>query len=261
MRAVITSFHNYVPMYDHKYFNVISDYFFTNFSRYWHHEVDRLYILDSNWDLGFSVPKNLEYPNKIIVLKSDPNDRYYEAYKKVLPLIDADKILLMDNDMVVYRKGIVEKTFDLLDDYDVVSIYDTCGTYTTDKLNGKNKFCPYWFATKTDLLKKYTDIEWGPHMPHSETLGYLAQAMLDDGINPYEWEEDKTDEGKDLGYYHIRAGSTPAYLLTHRNFGDRQVYENYIYNQPANEILRQVDWYEKMGGDGSEIREDLRKKQ
>ena len=70
--------------------------------------------------------------------------------------------------------------------YDVVSIYDTIGTYKTDKLHGKNKFCPYLFATRKELLMKYRDIDWGSNMPESETLGKLTKAMLDDGLKPYE---------------------------------------------------------------------------
>lgn len=267
-RAVITSFHNYCSMYDHRYFNVISDYYLENFKKYWRDEVDHLYLLDSNWDFP-----PLDDP-KITIIKTDPNLRYYDAYKEVLPEIKEDLVLFLDNDFVIYRKDIVGRVFRLLQpyldmdvepnqtkiDHDVVSIYDTCGTYATDKLNGKNKFCPYFFATRKNLLTKYIDVEWGPDMPYCETLGHLTEKMLEDGVRPYEMEEDKTDEGKDLGYYHIRAGSTVAYLLTTKHFGDKETYWSYIKNQPSSELLRHCDWYDKMGGDSSEIRKDLNEK-
>ena len=97
--------------------------------------------------------------------------------------------------------------------YDVVSIIDSIGTYKTDKLKNGNKLCPYLFATRTELLKKYLDVEWGPDMPYCETLGHLTEAMLKDNVRVFELEEDKTDfPTKDLGYYHVRAGSTPAWL-------------------------------------------------
>lgn len=278
-RAVVTSFHNYCPMYDHKYFNVISDFYLQNFNKYWKDEVDHLYLLDSNWDFP-----PIDDP-KITVIKTDSNLRYYDAYKKVLPDIKEDLVLFMDNDFVIYRPWIVERPFHRLSidkwcvhglgnqictdcwnsgvryqKYDVVSIYDTCGTYTTDKLNGKNKFCPYFFAARKELLMKYLDVEWGPSMPEHETLGKLTEKMLDDGVRPYEMEEDKTDEGKDLGYYHIRAGSTVSYLLTHKHFGNKETYWEYLKNQPSQELLRHCDWFDRMGGDASEIRKDLDEK-
>lgn len=141
--------------------------------------------------------------------------------------------------------------------YDVVTIIDQIGEYTTTQLKNGNKFCPYWFATNKDRLMGYRDIDWGPNMPHSETLGKLTEAMLDDGVTVYEWEEDKSNclllEGgaiaeippdhKSLGYYHIRAGSSPAYLLATREYGDRKTYDDYINNQPKVEYLRQMAWY------------------
>ena len=52
---------------------------------------------------------------------------------------------------------------------------------------------------------KYLDIDWGPNMPEHETLGKLTEKMLDDGVRPYEFEEDKnsiyfdgTKDGYDL---------------------------------------------------------------
>ena len=151
--------------------------------------------------------------------------------------------------------------------YDIVSIYDTCGTYKTDKLNGKNKFTPYWFAASKELLMKYLRVDWGDHMPHSETLGYLTEAMLNDGVRPYEMEEDKGDvvfspfkTAKDLGYYHVRAGSTIAYLLAskHDTPEHNQQYKDYLKNQPESEILRHCGWYTYMNGDATEILFDLK---
>lgn len=273
-KAVITSFHNYCPMYDHKYFDVLLDYYIHNFNKYWRDEVDHLYLIDSNWDIEVDDPK-------ITVIKTNPNWRYYEAYKEVLPQVKEDLVGLLDNDMVIYRKGVIEAAFKALDKADVASIYDTIGDYKTDKLNGKNKFCPYFFFTRKELLEKYKDVDWGSNMPEYETLGKLTEVMLADGLKPFEFEEDKTDIfiecgngldkcnwdvsvhreiGKNLGYYHVRAGSTAAYLLTTREFGNRQTYDDYLKNQPESELLRHIKWFEKMGGDASQIKEDLRKK-
>lgn len=258
VNCIVTSFHNYTSMFNHKYFDVLLDYYIDNL-RKWDDEVDKVYLLDSGWGIKTDHPK-------VEVVESDPNKRYYEAYKWILPQIKDDKVLFLDNDMVIWKKGVVKNAFDILDEgYDVVSIYDTCGTYKTDKLNGNNKFCPYFFCTKRELLMKYLDIEWAPLMPEYETLGLLTHKMLDDGIKPYEIKEDKDsiyfdgtkDKGKKLGYYHIRAGSTPAYLLTHKHFGDKKTYDDYIKTSPKREILRQLAWYYWMTEEQTKEREDV----
>jgi len=245
-KAVVVAFHQYTPFGD-EFYRPIFDFFIKNYREIWGKEVDKLYILDSTW--------NVDKADDYEVIKVDPSLRYYDAYKHVLPQIKEDLVLFMDNDMVVYREGVVAKTFKKLGDgFDVVSIYDTCGDYKTTKLNGQNKFCPYWFATSTKLLMKYRDCEWGPNMPEHETLGKLTELMLNDGVIPYEIEEDKnsilfdgtSDKKKNLGYYHVRAGSTPAYLLATKNYGDIRTYEKYVTEQPRNEYLRQFAWYEGM---------------
>lgn len=154
--------------------------------------------------------------------------------------------------------------------YDVVSIIDEIGIYKTNKLKNGNKMCPYLFATRKDLLMKYRDIDWGPHLPHSETLGLLTEAMLNDGIIPYEWEEDKSnilfdgihldtiwrnpEKGKNLGYYHVRSGTVPAVLLAWRSSPEhRHTYEEYIKNQPKSEYLRQIAWFYEMTDANKEV--------
>ena len=253
-RAVMTAFHNYTYMQDRRYYKPIFDYFMKNFKEVWYDEVDKLYLVDSTWGIEYKDPK-------VEILKMDASTRYYNAYKMLLSRVKEDLILFMDNDMVVYRKWIVDNTFRKLEgNCDVVSIYDTLGDYHFDELGGQSKFCPYWFATKVELLKKYRYVEWGPNMPVHETLGELTKEMLVNGVKPEEMEEDKTDEGKDLGYYHIRAGSTPAYLLTTKFYGNSDEYWSYLKNQPESEILRHCNWYDRMGGDSSEIRKDLSEK-
>ncbi|MEK6884326.1 MAG: hypothetical protein AABY22_32140, partial [Nanoarchaeota archaeon] len=138
-----------------------------------------------------------------------------------------------------------------------VSIIDQIGTYKTDKLKNGNKFCPYWFGTRKELLLKYLNVDWGNKMPEYETLGKLTEKMLEDGARIYEWEEDKSnilfdgtkspEKGKNLGYYHVRSGSTPAVLLAWKNSPEHQVqYQEYIKNQPKSEYLRQIFLYQYM---------------
>lgn len=246
-KAVITAFHKYQP-YGGEYYAPILDFYLDNMRKNWRGDVDEVYLLDSTW----GIPEGKDYK----VIKVDPSLRYYDAYRWALPFIKEEAVLFLDNDMVIYKPGVVGYIFSMLDggfpDFDVVSIYDTCGTYTTYKLNGANKFCPYLFATSTDYLRMFANLDWGPHMPESETLGALTAEMLLRGAHPYEMQEDKSNicfdgtkdgrKSKDLGYYHIRAGSVPALLLAYK-YNDPDKYWDYLKTQPKNEYLRQMAWY------------------
>lgn len=270
-RAIIQAWHKYTP-FGGEFYEPIFDFQMKTLAKY-SHEFEKLYIADSNWDADL---KNYPYTSEVIEV--DPSLRYYDAYKEVLPQIKEDLVLFMDNDMIVYKPFQISNTFAFLENlwqknppetsFDVVSIYDTIGTMKVNLPDGKNKFCPYWFSTRKDLLMKYLNVDWSPDaMPYTETFGLLTEAMLKDGVRPYEWPEDKGDVDfsngikteKDTGTYHIRSGSVPAYLLATKHYGDRKTYDDYLKNQPHKEILRHCDWYRFMGGDSREIEFDLRK--
>lgn len=254
-KAIICSFHCYTP-FGRKFYQPIEDYFMAAMTKY-KNEFDHLYIIDSQW--GFE-----KLPGWATLFPLSPHLRYYDAYKFVLPSIKEDEVLLLDNDMVIYRPRVICEAFEWLKSHGVVSIYDTIGTKHYQKLGGQSKFCPYFFAAKTETLKQFLDCEWGP-VPWGETLSELTAKMLESGICPKEIEEDKSNflfgeknegKSKNLGYYHIRSGSTPAYLLSHRERGDKQ-YADYIKHQPRSEYLRQFAWYQIMGGDVTPILKDL----
>jgi len=212
-------------------------------------EYDKIYFLDSNWEID---PKKIE-GLKAEIVRIGPHERYYDAYKKFLPEVKEDLVLLMDNDMLVYRTGIIGSAFLKMNEgYGAASIFDTIGDWTFSQFNGKSKVCPYFFCTRKELLMKYRDCEWGPAMPQHETLGMLSKGMADDGVKVFEFEEDKSnclfdgtkdgEKSKNLGYYHIRAGSVPAVLLAYKD-NDEDQYWSYLNTQPKTEYLRQFVWY------------------
>lgn len=274
-RAILIPFHKYTPFGD-KFYQPLLDFFLKSMKKY-QDEYDKIYLLDSTWSIAWT-PELREA--KVEVIKVNPSLRYYDAYKEVLPMVKEDLVLFLDDDMVIYKRGVIDKAFNLIhcideDDHqdqpcDVVTIIDQIGEYETDKLKNGNKFCPYFFATRKELLMKYLDVDWGPDMPYCETLGHLTESMLNDGVKVYEFEEDKsgiifdgseqypeqhTEGGK--GYYHVRAGSTMAYLLATKKHGDMKTYEDYLKNQPKSEILRHCAWYSYMGGIPDTILTDL----
>src|SRR3990167_7474118 len=200
-RCILVNFHLYTP-FGKIYYQPMLD-FFLKQMREFQDEYDHLYLLDSNWEID---PKEIE-GMKATIIRTSPQMRYYDCYRQVIPLIKEDLVFFLDNDSVIWDEG----------HQDVVTIIDEIGEYKTDKLKNGNKFTPYWFATRKELLMKYLDVEWGDHMPHSETFGLLTEAMLNDDVKVYEWPETKDsiyfDGHKDgekqahQGYYsHIRGG-------------------------------------------------------
>lgn len=265
--AILVCFHKYTP-FGGEYYESLLDFFLTSMKKY-QDEYDMIYLLDSTWNID---PTKLE-GMKAKIIKVDPSLRYYDAYKVVLPQIKEELVLFLDNDMVIYKPKVIQSAFTSLEswgqDMDVVSIMDTIGTYTTKHLTLGNKLCPYFFAAKKAVLMKYLDIEWGSHMPHSETFGLLTEAMVNDRVRIKELEDDKTEvrswepleTEKKFGFYHIRAGSTIAYLLATKHYGDIKTYEDYLKYQPNSEITRHMKWYKYMRGDPKEILEDLNAKE
>lgn len=275
-RAILVCWHKYTP-FGSEFYNPMFEFFIKMLSTYID-EFDKVYFLDSTWNFTDKDKEKIKSV-KGEVVKVDPSLRYYDAYKAVLPQIKEDLILLMDNDFIIYKPTVIESTFQLLienpalsrsTDYDVVSITDTIGTMKVPLKTG-NKLCPYFFATRKELLMKYLDVDWSPDaMPYTETFGLLTEALLKDGLRVYEMEDDKSnivmDEyggiieipspGKNLGYMHIRSGSVPAYLLATKYYGSKDTYWEYIKNQPKTEIFRHCAWYQYMGGDPKEIVED-----
>lgn len=268
-RAIIMAFHKYTPFGD-EFYAPILDFQLKTLKKY-ENEFDRLCLVDSTWNIDLEKVQEYFPITKFTIFKVDPSKRYYDAYKEVLPQVQEDLVLFMDNDMVVYREKCIEDTFEFLNEnYGVVSIYDTIGTMKVGLPDGKNKFCPYWFATRKETLMKYLGVDWSPDsMPYTETFGLLTEAMLLDKIRPYEWPEDKEsiwfsgettngdDKSNDTGTYHIRSGSTPAYLLATKKYGDKKTYKDYLEKQPMSELLRHCAWYEYMGGNATEIWKDF----
>lgn len=266
-RAILVNFHRYTP-FGKEFYEPILDFFLQTMKKY-SDEYDKVYLLDSNWEIDlFMKSKVYNVASKewnVEIIRTDPAKRYWDAFKEALPQVKEDLVLFLDNDQIVYKPGIIDQAFKFLTTglqindtkehrvYDVVSITDTIGTMKVPLETG-NKLTPYFFATRKDLLMKYLDIDWGPDaMPYTETFGLLTEALLKDGARVYEMEDDKSnilfdgtkdgDKAKDFGYYHIRSGSLPAYLLSTKYEGNLTTYNEYLVNQPKSEYLRQFAFY------------------
>ena len=116
-KAILMAWHKFTP-FGGKFYEPILDFQLKTLERY-QDEFDKVYLIDSTWDIKLiEVIKRLPIP-KFEIIKVNPSLRYYNAYKEILPQIKEDLVLFMDNDMVVYKKGKIKDTFDILKAKDI----------------------------------------------------------------------------------------------------------------------------------------------
>lgn len=276
-RAVMVFFHNYVPALDRKYYNVLRDGFLAGINKS-RDEFDRLYVIDSNCDFSETEKHDIEEQvmvDSVVFIK--PDFEFWTNAHRLLDFVEEDTLAMMHQDMMIFKHGILESVFNKIESgHDIVSVLDPTGSLKdkiTEKwpvMNGNAKFCLYLFGMRVALLKTIGSFSFdcsfyplGTYIKEldyttkegdwSEALGDLTIKILGKGGNVFELEEDKTswyfedikgenERGKNLGYYHIRAGGTVSFLLGHRNLGNNQTYQEYIKNQPTTETLRHFAW-------------------
>lgn len=269
-KAVCIAYHLYTPQGREFYMPLFNN--FTENLKLWKDEFDTLYIIDSLYHFTEEEKKQVTdiKPNTIF-LDREIDGHHWVQFKWVMPKIKEDAILFLDNDVVIYKKGIVKSWFDKIDKgYDFVGSFDGSGTsketekYSFLTKSGHKRMGSYYFILTKKLMDKIGDYTFEP-LPEEgfDSFGKFTLQMLDTNPKIYEiiddrssiyFNGDKTPEvGLNLGYYHIRAGSSSAYLLATKKYGDIKTYEDYIKTQPKTEYLRQMAWYVYMSGNVDEI--------
>lgn len=112
-RAILCCWHRYTP-FGREFYQPIFDSFIQRMSKF-QDEYDKIYFIDSTWEFTDDDYEQMKTV-KGTLIKVNPSLRYYDAYKEVLPQVKEDLVLLMDNDFIVYKSGIIKKTFDLLEE-------------------------------------------------------------------------------------------------------------------------------------------------
>lgn len=278
-RAIVINFKNSVPTpKTSDFFKVIFGYALQNF-KLWEDEYDKVYVVDSSWDFS---PEEKEALNKAtngknVIIQTDPNLCYTEAWKLILPRIEEDKVLFLHDDTVIYKKGFIKKVFDELDEHGVVSAFETIGTLT-DRINkkwpvmsGHSNFASCLFGIKVELLKPFEDFpfemthhyEVGTYIPEldyttvegdwMETLGRAAIKLLGQGEKILELEQDKSnlffktppsvEKNTITEWHHIRYGIAIARMLTNKYHGWPTQYQEDLQQPAIIENLRKLAWY------------------
>lgn len=109
-RAILTCLHAYTP-FGTEFYEPLLDFYLSQMRKF-QDEYDMIYLIeDDNWKLD---PKKIE-GMKAKIVHVDASLRYYDAYKAVLPQVEEDLILLLDDDQVIYKEGVIDSAFKKLD--------------------------------------------------------------------------------------------------------------------------------------------------
>jgi len=279
MNAIVINFKNSVPT------PVTTDFFKVGFGYFlqslnlWGDEYDKVYVLDSSWNFNEKERRALDKATngKGVILETNPNLCYTEAWKAMLPMIEEDKVLFIHDDTMIYKKGFVKKIFDNLDKYGVVSAFETIGTLT-DRINkkwpvmrGYSNFASCLFGIKRDLLKPFEDFpfemthhyEVGTHIPELdyttvegdwvETLGRAAIMLLGKGVPVLEVVQDKenlfyqtppaVEKNTITEWHHVRYGLAMARMLCNKYHGWPTQYQDDLLPHMVGENVRKMAWY------------------
>lgn len=281
-RAICVPFHQYTN-FGHDFYQPLWTHFIQSMTKY-RNEYDRLYVVDSNW----GIPSG-DYT----IIQKQHDGHHWVQFKDALPYVQEDAIFFMDNDVVISKPGVIDSWFRYADNgYDVVSAFDGSGSYNL-KLAVQKKFplmkeydsqriVSYYFLLTRSLLNKIPDIDFdvkeyedGTYISEidyttkedrSDSFGYFTIKMMatnpkikaidDDRNSIYFDNRNQGEKGKNLGFYHIRAGSSIPYLLSCKHFDHEKTYWEYIDGQPRVEYIRQCAWYKYLGGNPEEIVKD-----
>lgn len=274
--ACLVLFHRY----DHSHrgnLNILYDYFVKQFN-IWASAVDHLYVLDSGRMLDQPRINTLNNIAKKLTVLARPASSHWDNMNYAMPLIQEDKLLLIDGDLIFSSLDVVEKIYEDLDRNEIVSITDNSGgidlfnQFPVLKANhlrdDRRRLCPYLFACQMSTFKKIGGFDFTPLTGSgwTDSMGSITKQLFD--LNPSfkELPDDRSslyyrDNGKheqvafldapsfewskttqnDYGYYHTRNWATGHYLVETKLL-DQKNYQRCVRDMPQQEALRLLGW-------------------
>lgn len=127
-RAVMIAWHRYHPHVGELY-RVLFEHWLKLLPT-WGDEVDHLYLIDS--DMNFTEEDRaaiMQYIPQVDIIKKTEEGHHWVQFKNAIPQVTEDKILFLDNDVVITRSGVVDSWFKYMEegDLDFVGSFDGSG--------------------------------------------------------------------------------------------------------------------------------------
>jgi glycosyltransferase involved in cell wall biosynthesis len=138
----------------------------------WEYLFDRVYLIDQGWGFDPSL-----FPDKFIICRTEdmqePVVHHWDSFRQVIPHIEEDLILMMDNDMLIHDGEWMEHHLEVIEDegYDVSAIWDGSGSIPLEEQFSflrensrrayRRRVAPYMCFIKRKFLNK-TNLEFAP---------------------------------------------------------------------------------------------------
>ena len=272
MNAIVVLWHQYVPKGITSYYRLYMEYF-KKWANLWKDEYDMMYLVDSGWDI---TQKDIDDIGKCVLLRP-PEAHQWVHFENIIPMIPAENILILDNDMIVYKKGLIKDAFDKLNNgKKLISTLDGSGGMSQKMWEKfpilENKYLRItmqFTAIKKDLMlykafspQNFTESVYIPELDYLTQSGDSAEAFQMATIkiliqlNPEEIEIipndyngiylDKIGIAEDVqdqlpGCYHIRNWSLPIHLINDKKL-DFENYKRQLPALPQREVCRLFAW-------------------
>lgn len=285
-RALVIAWHRYVPYYGTGY-RVLWEDWLKRFEQ-WGHLVDAFYLIDSDMEFTKEDEDKLQaiQPNTKIY-KRELHGHHWVQFKWILPEVQEESILFLDNDVVITNPLVIDEWFQKAERADFVGSFDGSGGITPlmwEKfpwLKERNyaRMGSYYFILTRNLLNKIEDIDFTPLMPipegtHIKEIGYttkkedwvdsfgmftikmlatnpIIEEIVDDRSNILLLNDGISrfpNIAPNRGYYHIRNGNFANYIISSWEAGMREDYLRTLKISPQYEVLRTMAWFSVLGG-------------
>lgn len=246
----------------------------------WKDEFDKLYLIDDYWNFNFEEHDRLNKMGvKYEVVRRQKDGHHWVQFHTAIPHIKEDYCLFLDNDVLIWRKGIVNKWFSEAESGKFVSAFDGSGGLGSQmqekfpilKELSAHRMGSYYFVLNREQLElagkinlapvHYPAITYIPELDYytvkgdwQDSFGELSIKILAGSPEIYVIDDDRSsiylqgteikkdpEEPKQLGYYHVRNGGHTTSLFTTRET-DKPSYDHSVAITPQRELLRLMAW-------------------
>lgn len=287
-RAVCIPFHRYQPRTTQHY--RVWEKALANSIKYYRYDIDKLYLIDDEWEFDKNFLDSLGVDYEIILKKREGH--HWVQFKTAIPHIKEDYCLFLDNDVLFWKYGVIDEWFKEAQRGKFVTAWDGSGglrdqmqsTFPILKEKDATRMGSYYFILNQDQMQLATQVELGPmyynhtspHIPElnykptdgdwQDSFGILTYKILATNPDTYTIDDDRSsllyvdgefvrtpETPKQLGYYHVRNGNHTNYLLASMYGGRQDDYVNSLKITPKTELMRIMAWHAICSGDSLDL--------
>ncbi|MCK9371070.1 hypothetical protein M0R04_14255 [Candidatus Dojkabacteria bacterium] len=287
--ALLIPFYRYTPRVG-EYYRVYFEQLLKGLAL-WGDEVDKVYLIDQEWNFS---PEDIDRLRAVKpdseIIHSGVTGHHREQFKFAIPYVKEDTILFLDNDVIIWERGIVSGWFKQAEKADIVTAFDGSGGLK-EQVQAKfpilqtldaTRMGSYYFILHKEIFDRIPDFDFAPQTypagtyikeldyvtkegDWSDSFGLFTIKLL--ALNPKVGQiyDDRssisiignTGEPKRLKYYHVRNGNLPIYTLASK-ISHIEDYQRTLKITPISELTRLFGWFDILSPYHKEILEVMK---